>query len=116
MKKWLFVLAVLAFAACGTNIPAEEAPKNLIEREKFIQVMKDVQLLEAIRKQKMIREDDPESTLASYYKQVFEKHQITEESFTQTFTWYYGQPKEMIEIYEAVFEELSLMQGEELKD
>jgi hypothetical protein len=102
----------MVLLACGSQIE-EEPPLDILDREKFVLVMTDVQLLEAIRKQKMIREDDPTAKLASWYKEVFEKHGISENQFTATFTWYYGHPEEMILIYEEVFEQLSLLEGNE---
>lgn len=112
MKVLTAIFCVLFLFGC--TAPEEEiAPDDLLSKDKFVEVMVDVQLLEAIRKQKMIREDDPTVKLASWYKEVFQKHSITEEQFTSTFTWYYGHPDEMILIYEEVFEQLSLLEGKE---
>lgn len=112
MRALAAIFFVLLMMGCSS--PDEEiAPDDLLAKDKFVEVMVDVQLLEAIRKQKMIREDDPTVKLASWYKEVFEKHSITEDQFTTTFTWYYGRPDEMILIYEEVFEQLSLLEGKE---
>lgn len=102
----------LVLFACSE--PEIERPAGLLTREQFIDVMVDVQLVEAIAKQKMIRNDDPKVKLAEYYGVIFEKHGIADTTFNKTYDWYHGQPDELLSIYDEVLSKLSTLE-EELK-
>lgn len=106
MKKGWLLLLTVALVQCQS--PEEEVPADLIPREKFVEIMIDVQLIESIGKQKMLRIDDPRIRITDMYAGTFEKHGVTDSSFTKTYDWYFAHPDEML----AVFDEVILELGE----
>lgn len=76
--------------------------------------MADIQLVEALAKQKMIRNDDPEVKLAEYYGAIYDKYGIADSAFHKTYDWYHRHPDELLEIYDEVLSRLSRVE-EELK-
>lgn len=107
MKKLLLIL-LLASCAAETRIQ----PPGLIPRDAFVNLLVDIQQLEAVSKQKMIRIDNPAPRIAGYYVSVFHQHNITEQQFRDSFLWYYEDPDDMIAIYEEVLNILVQQQTE----
>ena len=104
--KWLVPCIVLFFMACGEAVP--EPPAGAIGRERFVKVLADIELIEGISKHKIIRNDDPESRIKGYYREVFAKHGVSDSAFKVTYDWYYSQPEVMLIIYDEVLMELTL--------
>ncbi|MDG1262092.1 MAG: DUF4296 domain-containing protein [Flavobacteriales bacterium] len=104
--KWLIPLIFLVLVACGEEQP--EQPPGALDRAKFVQVLADIELIEGISKHKIIRNDDPETRIKGYYRDVFEKHQVSDSAFKITYDWYYSQPAEMLIIYDEVLMELKM--------
>lgn len=90
-------------------------PDNLIPREQFVEVLVEVQLIEAIYNQNMVRNDDPRGRIARYYSETFERFGVTREAFSATYAWYYRHPYEMMDIYDEVVMRLTRRQDEMLK-
>ncbi len=113
MKLPLFIacaiLGAFALHSCADNDPM---PEGLIPREKFVEVLVEVQLIEAIYNQNMVRNDDPRSRIARYYRETFEAFGISREEFTATYAWYYRHPHEMMDIYDEVVMLLTRRQAE----
>ena len=111
MKKRLVTLSTwVLFLACteGTEAP----PANLIDRARFVDLLVDVQLIEAVGKQKMVRQGDPREKIAGYYRETFEKHGVTDSLFYETYDWYYAHPQLMQEVYDEVINELSVIESQ----
>lgn len=104
--RFFLLLFVLALASCGPEEPVP--PQGVLGREQFVAVLADIQLIEGISKHKIIRNDDPETRIKAYYKEVFRAHDVTDSSFRLTYDWYYSQPEEMLVIYDEVLMELNL--------
>lgn len=84
----------------------------MIPRETFVEVLVEVQLIEAVYNQNMVRNDDPRGRIARYYRETFEHFGITREEFTTTYAWYYRHPHEMMDIYDEVVMHLTRKQNE----
>lgn len=108
MKYALFLFVLLMACSKKERIP----PADIIPRQTFIELLTDVQLLEAVSKQKMIRTDNPGPRIARYYKKTFEKFEVTEEQFLKSFQWYYEDPADMVAIYEEILNDLVNRQSE----
>jgi hypothetical protein len=102
-------------AACGST-QQDSKPKDLLSDEVFIAVLTDVQLLEATYKQKILREEDPNAVMPGYYKQVFDKHGVSQDDFEDTFSWWMKRPEEMLEVYNEVIDQLTKLEKEHLEE
>lgn len=107
MKKLLMLCFSLSLLyACAPS--EEKAPDYLIQREKLIPLLADLQYTEAIIQLKNLSYTDSTKAIAyGNYKFILEKHKISPEEFTITFDWYKNHPKEMSELYKEVLTQLS---------
>lgn len=106
MKFWAMAISLLILG-CSSSEEELSAPKNLIPLDTFQVMMVDVQLLEASFNQKFFREDDPRIKKAEFYKQIFEKYNVSEASFDSSYHFYADQPEKMMIVYEYIITELS---------
>lgn len=98
-------LGLIFLYGCGKDAPPP--PAGLIPRETFVELLAEVQLIEAVLNQNMIRNDDPRARIARYYKTTFETFKVTPQQFQETYTWYYGQPDLLLEVYDEVITVIS---------
>lgn len=109
----VLVVLVLCLTACVSNREERNpAPQGLIVREDFVPLFAEVQLLEAARKQKMLRGDSVDLQIANAYRQIFEKHHTTDSLFQLSYLHYFSKPEEMSVIYEEVIGFLSQQESE----
>lgn len=107
MIRQFFAVAIglIFLLGCGKDVP--EPPQDLIPRETFVELLAEVQLIEAVLNQNMIRNDEPRARIARYYKTTFATFNVTPQQFQDTYTWYYGQPELLLEIYDEVITVIS---------
>ena len=108
----IFLLFVLV-AACGHRDKGF-MPERLLTEEEMIDVMTDVQIIEAeINYQKSTdKEQDTISTdykamAQSYYRQFFEHYGITDSIFSQNLKYYTERPKTLQRIMDSVVQRLT---------
>ena len=102
--------------SCSNDNSEIQAPTNLIERQLFIEVFTQTQLLETARKQKMIKGDDIDQAITDQYAIIFNNFGVSQEAFEATYMYYYEEPEEMNLIYEAVKVEIAKMESSLPKD
>lgn len=107
MNRWLVAVTAGLFFIFGCGTETTQPPDDLIPRDTFVELLAEVQLIEAVFNQNMIRNDDPRARIARYYKTTFEKFDVTPEQFQTTYTWYYSQPELLLEIYDEVITVIS---------
>ncbi len=104
MKVFTIIFLILAFVACGG---AEKKNRIApIEKNKFMDVMVDVRLLEGTYTIRYQRIDSTNGLMNAYYDQVFNKHQVSRKDFEDSFIAYSLDSKQMIEIEDSVLARL----------
>lgn len=120
MKRLSFiVLLFVLVTACGHKDKGF-VPERLLTEQEMIDVMTDVQIIEAdINFQKnQERERDPNDTTAvvtkdyikitrSYYQQMFEHYGINDSIFTQNMRYYTERPEVLERIMDSVLQRLT---------
>ncbi|KWW24898.1 MAG: DUF4296 domain-containing protein [bacterium] len=120
MKRLSFiVLLFVLVTACGHKDKGF-MPERLLTEQEMIDVMTDVQIIEAdINFQKnQERERDPYDTTAvvakdyvkitrSYYQQMFEHYGINDSIFTQNMRYYTERPEVLERIMDSVLQRLT---------
>ncbi len=101
---------LLLLASC--RLETTDLPKELIPREKMIQVLADVHITEAAIYYKNGHGDKADGKAPEYYQYIFTKHGITEKQFRESFDYYLHQESMMDKIYEDVITEISRRQAE----
>ena len=110
----LFVLV----AACGHRDKGF-MPERLLTEEEMIDVMTDVQIIEAqINYQKSSDKEhdtisaDYKAMTQAYYDQFFEHYGITDSIFSQNLKYYTERPETLKRIMDSVVQRLTKEQGE----
>jgi len=120
MRLLVGILIVATLIGC-TNDPRDNANvipsenSSILQREKFIEVMCDIQLIEAAAKNKVFRNDDEALKLGAAYKETFEKHGITQAQFEESHKWWWSHPQAMKAVLLEVTEKLSQLEGKDFK-
>lgn len=107
MKAWklfagLWMLAGLN--SCGRS--EVQIPSTVLSSKSMIPIMVDVHVVEGARNGALILGDT--NGIEDYYAKIYEKHQITEQQFKESFAFYSSHPNLFIPIYEAVLDSLKI--------
>ena len=127
MKRFFFIVFVLLlFSACG-NKSKTFAPDRLLTEQEMIDLMTDVQIIEAdINYQKTQEREhkdsipskpiDPVKLSRLYYEQLFEHYGITDSIFKQNIKYYSERPDVLEKIMDSVVQRLTKVQSESQRD
>jgi hypothetical protein len=102
MIRWLLFAVVLV--ACS---PAKPEPEGLVPRDTFVQVLADLQLVEARIHQELMLQPVGRIASDAYAEEVFAKRGVSQAAFKESFTYYASDNAVMTAIYEDVIAELS---------
>ena len=92
----LSVLMALLMALTGCDprrkqdVPPQ--PEGFVEREQFIAIHAQLQLLEAAHRPHMLQGDRDQSR-ARYRASILKEAGVTDSAFTATYDWWYSQPE-----------------------
>jgi len=107
MKNFVFVILVLfLFVSCKKELVKE--PAKLIEKEKMIDIIYDLSLLEAIKYQQPLSLDSVESNPTKY---VFKKYKVDSLQFAQSNIYYAAD----YDSYKDMFDEINARLDKEKK-
>jgi hypothetical protein len=100
MKKKIvipFLIFLSIFASCKKEVV--NTPKNLIEKEKMVDIMYDLSILEAIKIQNASSLDTFKINSSKY---IYKKHKIDSAQFAQNNIYYAADYKEYKKMFEQV--------------
>ena len=110
--KTLILSGMIILSSCSRE--KEEIPSNIMPQKKMIEVLSDVHYTEETIQLKNLNYSDSTRKIAyGYYKEVFQKHQITPEQFKESFEWYKSHPEVMNDMYKEIITHLSEEQAKE---
>lgn len=107
LKRGLLYLAICVVVSCIPETPT--VPEDIIQRDKMVKVLEEVQIIEAVRQRGVIlpKNMDPDNEALRLYHRLFEKYQINDSLFKKSFEWYEAHPKLLAEMYDEVLVSLS---------
>lgn len=113
-----FLVSLLTFFSCKP--PVEKAPENLIEKEKFRQMVIDLHLLESYVENKYSKTDSAQSIFKDLEEKYFIKSNIDKQQYLVTYNYYLRNSYDKLDpLYEEIVRELSKLEartkGEEKK-
>ncbi len=115
MKKLFFIFfSILLLSSCY-NIHDESQnikPDDLIDQDKIVLVLVDVELAESALRQKQNFGHEITNEKEAYYASIFKKHEVSREQFNRSMKYYETDLDAMDEIYEDVITQLSLLESE----
>lgn len=104
----LCILLMLAIAGCDPrykkDIPA--LPEGMLDKETFIELHAELQLLEAAHRQRMLRGGDRDAARAAHRKRILTAAGVTDSAFSATYDWWYSQPEALPGLLEEVLTKL----------
>lgn len=103
------IYIILTLFIVGCTKPTEEIamPKDVIEKEKFIEVLKDQALAEAILNTN-VKNVDGSKFDSVYNFNVYKENNITKGQYDSTVKYYSAKPEEFKMIMESVLEKLNV--------
>jgi|TARA_B110000046_G_C12870719_1_gene345878 hypothetical protein len=111
MIRGIALFFVAALSACSSpNKSAVETPTDIVSRDTFLLMLTEVQLIEGVYKQRLLRNDDEKVLLKSYYAELFQRFGISEDKFLSSYRWWYNRPLEMDELLQEAAEALTAME------
>lgn len=92
----------MSISSCGTD---NDSIEGVIEKEKFIELLTDVQIMEAMNQ--FIKNKETDYNLDFSYQWIYEKYGITEDEFRSSVLYYTQDPETYEEIYDEVIIKIS---------
>jgi hypothetical protein len=111
MKKYLGSLLLFALFSCADQIGSKPAPDNLIEKDKFIKIIKELSLVESYVQLKYGHVSRFQETMILSAKAIFKDYKVTPKQFEASMDYYATHQTQMQEIYTAVLEALNQESG-----
>ena len=104
MKKY-FLILLIAFA-CSSQ--SGDKPLNLMTKEQMVAFLIDSHQIEGNLQTILISRDSLELIFLDLEKELYQKHNIDSEQFIESYHYYLHEVNELVEIYDAVIDSLSL--------
>ena len=101
MRK-LGIIVLLIITSCSES--EIHVPQEIISAEQMIPILVDVHIVEGARNGTLILGDT--NDIEDYYAKIYEKHNISEEMFKRSFSFFNSEPDLFITIYEKVLDSL----------
>ena len=113
-KLLAFILIIgvffICFSCANDGSLLQRPPDNLIPREKMINVLVDIHLIEASVSQYYSVNIDVKLRSAAFYTMLYKKYSITHKDFINSIYYYAQDLKYLGKIYQEVITRLSVMQ------
>lgn len=112
MRKILFIAFVLIVSSCSDGIKRVEEPKNLIPREKMVDIMQELVKLESHIESTYISVARYHKVMVNSGDSLLLSFDVTIEEFDQSMEYYASRQDEMESIYSEALDKLNKELGE----
>lgn len=102
MRK-LWIISLLLFLSCESE---DDIPENVIPKEKFMEILYDTEIIDALRSQYLGQNDSIDVMSFERYNLVFQQHKISQPEFQNSFEFYQTKPQIMLEISDSIIARL----------
>ncbi|NLU39992.1 MAG: DUF4296 domain-containing protein [Bacteroidales bacterium] len=109
--KYEKILITLAVLAAMSSCFRDPKPRNTLSREKFIEVLADIHIAEAVTQDRYRFGLDSLQSKDAYLS-VLKKHKIEEQEMVNTTLYYSRHPREFDKIYTEVISRMERMSEE----
>ncbi len=115
MKKLFLTLCVALLFSCTKQ--DDRPPAGLYDSQQIAAFLKDLYILEMKVKELRLTEDSSKKVFAIYEQQLFDKHNLDDSVYRESFKYYMNDIKGLSKIYEIIADSLSLEERiETIKD
>lgn len=106
---WLLIITTLSLSCGDAN-----APEDLIERSKMVQVLTDIQITEAKLSRLSVRSFDSTVVAFNYLQaQIFDQYEVDSAAYIHSYEYYAGRPELFAEMFEQVEDNIAKLENEE---
>lgn len=106
MKKVYFFAVIFTFS-CSTELQSVSEPKNIISKDTFVMLLKDLTVLESHIQLKYPTIQQSHKTVNKSSKLIFEKYNIDTARFNSSMTYYVSKQKLMVEIQSQIIDSVN---------
>jgi hypothetical protein len=106
VKKVFLILALFTCTFCSKK--KAENPKDLYSMEQVAVFLKDLYILQEQIKNMGLSEDSAKIVFAYYETKLYEKHNMNDSIYRESFKYYIDDVKGLTHIYEIIADSLSL--------
>jgi len=111
-KTLSFTLTIaLALVLASCNDLKVKAPKNLLSEDRMVEIITDIDIIEAKFNFADEHGKSADSMKTSYYNQLYEHHGITKEQLVDNINYYTQKPELLENIMTRVVDSLTKAQG-----
>lgn len=100
-KQYLILCFVLLGIACSNNDHIAEKPDNLLNEEKYVDLLFEMQMLKVLQYY-----FPPQDTVDSLKRAIFDQYEVEEDSFIESHRYYQSHLDEQLERVDKVIERL----------
>ncbi|MCK4569407.1 MAG: DUF4296 domain-containing protein [Bacteroidales bacterium] len=113
-KHFSLIICLLLLTSCYPTHDETKIskPDNLIEKDKIIIILADVEVAESALRQKQNLGHEIGEAREAYYYAIFTQHEVSSEQFDSSMAYYKQDLETLNEIYEEVITRLSVMESE----
>jgi len=81
----LFIILLICLVACRSNT---NKPRDIIPQDKFTDILYQIEIVDALRTQKDLDQENNDEETYQRYNLIFKDHQVSEHEFTRSFDHY----------------------------
>ncbi len=113
-KPILLIIGLMMLSSCYTTHYKDQQPppKNLIDKDKIVLILADIELAESALRQKLNHGYEVKEVRETYYRSIFNEYEISREQFDSSMTFYKQDLDGLNQIYEEVITRLSVIESE----
>ncbi|MEM7161278.1 MAG: DUF4296 domain-containing protein [Bacteroidota bacterium] len=106
MKRWIIFFVLIA---CNSS---SKGPSDLIPQENFVDILYEIELIDAIEIQNMGIDEQSDTLTLSNYKFLFDSIGISKEQFDRSFEYYKRDRNKMLEMTDTLLKRLGQKEEE----
>lgn len=107
MKKFIYIFIVMAAVACSNK---DEIPKDLISKEKMVDILVDIHLMESrIEASRYLSRDSMQVAFLKKQADILKKYKVDSTKYYTTYDYYFEKMTHMRDIYEEVATRIKTM-------
>jgi hypothetical protein len=105
-----FLICVLIIS-CSEQRAQRKAAETIIEKEKMINILTDMHIVEAANSMRLIADSNKTVPIAPYQLEIFKKYNVSKTKFDSSLKYYSENHMQLNNIYDEVINEISLRQA-----
>lgn len=111
MKFHRYLLILIPFLLFGCK-KGEEIPEHIMTQEAMSNILMDIHIAHAkVQTLKGINQDSAKILFRYYELDLFQKHNVAESIYYQSYNYYLDHPDLMLEVYTSLVDSLSLKES-----